>query len=105
MCCASFTVDSGAADVSVSPIIFRAMVKGGYVTKEDLIDVQNYTTANGVVEGLRFRMPPMTVGGHTVYDVIGSVSENSDHMLLGQSFLRKFKFWAIDNAAGVLVLG
>ena len=42
-----------------------------------MIDVVNYRTANGVVEGLRFRMPPLTVGGHTVYGVIGSASVGS----------------------------
>ena len=105
VCCFPFTVDSGAADVSVSIELFQAMAKGGHISREDMIDVQKYQTANGVVEGLRFRMPPITVGGHTVYDVVGSVSRGSNSLLLGQSFLRKFKFWAIDNNAGMLVLG
>ena len=105
VCCAKFVVDSGASDVSVSPLIFGAMVKGGYLTKADMIDVVNYRTANGVSKGLRFRMPPLTVGGHTVYGVIGSASPDSDMMLLGQSFLTKFRFWAIDNNNGALVLG
>lgn len=105
VCCFPFTVDSGAADVSVSPRLFAAMRKGGHVTDEDLIDVQKYRTANGVIEGIRFRMPPMTIGGRTVYGVVGSVSPGSHMMLLGQTFLRKFRFFAIDHAAGVLVLG
>jgi clan AA aspartic protease (TIGR02281 family) len=104
-CCVSFTVDSGASDVSVSPELFSIMVKHGRVTKADLIDVVKYQTANGVTEGLRFRMPPMTVGGRTVHGVTGSVSKNSNSLLLGQSFLKRFRFWAIDNANGVLVLG
>ena len=105
VCCFAFTVDSGAADVAVSADIFRAMYKGGHITDDSLIDVKRYQTANGVIEGLRFRMPPMQIGGHTVYGVIGSVSKGSSNMLLGQSFLRKFRFWAIDNATGTLVLG
>ena len=105
VCCFPFTVDSGAADVSVSIELFQAMAKGGHISREDVIDVQKYQTANGVIEGLRFRMPPLTVGGHTVYDVVGSVSKGSDNLLLGQSFLRKFRFWAIDNNTGMLVLG
>ena len=105
VCCIGFTVDSGASDVSVSPALWYAMVKGGHITKEDHIDVVKYQTANGVTEGLRFRMPAMAVGGRTVHGVIGSVSKNSNAMLLGQSFLRKFRFWAIDNASGDLVLG
>jgi clan AA aspartic protease (TIGR02281 family) len=108
VCCFPFMVDSGASDVTVSPEVFMAMLNGGHITKEDLIDVVNYRTASGaVIEGLRFRMPPMTVAGKTVHGVTASVSPGTSgvSMLLGQSFLRKFKFWAIDNANGVLVLG
>jgi clan AA aspartic protease (TIGR02281 family) len=106
VCCVPFILDTGASDVSVSPALFFAMRKGGHVTDADLIDVVKYQTASGhTIEGLRFRMPPMTVGGITVRNVIGSVSNGSDMLLLGQTFLRKFKFWAIDNANGVLVLG
>ncbi len=105
VCCINFVVDSGAADVSVSPAIFLAMWKSGRITRSDLIDVQRYQTANGVTEGIRFRFPSLTVGGITVHGVIGSVSKDSDMFLLGQSFLRKFRFWAIDNRTGELVLG
>jgi clan AA aspartic protease (TIGR02281 family) len=105
VCCASFIVDSGASDVSVSPVLFVAMEKGGHISDADMIDVVKYRTANGVTEGLRFRMPPMTVGGHTVYGVIGSVSVSSNSLLLGQSFLKKFRSWTIDNDSSELVLG
>jgi clan AA aspartic protease (TIGR02281 family) len=105
VCCFRFMVDSGASDVSVDVELFKAMINGGHVTKEDAIDVTKYKTANGVIEGLRFRMPPMTVNGHTVYGVVGSVHKGSDSMLLGQSFLKRFRFWAIDNGNSTLVLG
>jgi predicted aspartyl protease len=108
VCCFPFMLDSGASDVTVSPEMFRAMAKDGIITKEDAIDVVKYRTASGaMIEGLRFRMPPMTVAGRTVHGVVASVSPGTSGvpMLLGQSFLRKFKFWAIDNANGVLVLG
>lgn len=106
VCCAKFVVDSGAADVTVSPDLFRAMVKGGHVTKADLIDVVNYRTASGhVIKGLRFTMPPMSIGGHTVNNVIGSVSPTQGAgMLLGGSFLRRFKSFAIDLTTSELVL-
>jgi clan AA aspartic protease (TIGR02281 family) len=108
VCCFPFMVDSGASDVTVSPEVFMAMVNGGHITKADFIDVVNYRTASGaMIEGLRFRMPPMSVGGRTVHGVVASVSPGTSgvSMLLGQSFLKKFRFFAIDNANGVLVLG
>ena len=108
VCCFPFLLDTGASDVSVSPGLFLAMVEGRLVTYEDLIDVKQYRTASGqIVEGLRFRMPPMTVGNKTVHNVVGSVSKTtSDYgMLLGMSFLRKFPAWAIDNSTHHLLLG
>jgi predicted aspartyl protease len=103
-----FILDTGAADVSVSPAIFSAMYNPngrGLITDDDLIDLQKYRTANGVVEGLRFRMPPMRVGNRIVYGVVGSVNKGSTMMLLGQSFLRKFSAFMVDYQHNVLVLG
>lgn len=106
VCCAKFVVDSGAADVTVSPGLFKAMVDAGLVTKADLIDVVKYRTASGhVINGLRFTMPPMSIGGHVVNNVIGSVSPTQGAgMLLGGSFLRRFKSFAIDLTTSELVL-
>jgi clan AA aspartic protease (TIGR02281 family) len=105
-CCFKMLLDTGASDVSVPIALWYAMLKGGHITEEDHIGVANYSTANGVVKGLRFRMPPMTIASVTVHNVIGSVSKNDTGttILLGQSFLRKFKAWQIDNTTGQLVL-
>ena len=107
VCCFPFLVDSGASDVSVSPDLFRAMVKGGHLTRADMIDVREYqTAAGGSVHGLRFRMPPMTIGNITIRGVVGSVTPGTSDapLLLGQSFLAAFKSWSIDNQTHELVL-
>ena len=106
VCCFKMMLDTGASDVSVPTSLWYAMLKDGAITREDHFDVARYRTANGVVEGLRFRMPPMKVAGVTVHNVIGSVTKNDTGrtILLGQSFLRKFKAWQIDNATGQLIL-
>ena len=106
VCCFKMLLDTGASDVSVPIALWYAMMKDGVITEADHIDVAKYRTANGVVEGLRFRMPPMTVAGITVHNVVGSVSKNNTGkvILLGQSFLQKFKAWQINNATGQLIL-
>lgn len=106
VCCLPFLLDSGASDVSIPPFLFAALIKGGHVTRADMIDVRTYVTASGTVEGLRFRMPPITVGGITVRNVVGSVSPDGppDMLLLGQSFLQRFRSWSIDNTTNELVL-
>jgi clan AA aspartic protease (TIGR02281 family) len=106
VCCIKMMLDTGASDVSVPRQLFEAMVEGGHVTRDDLIGVVNYRTANGVVEGMRFRMPPMQIAGITVDGVAGSVTrgDTGSPILLGQSFLQKFKAWSINNNTGQLVL-
>jgi len=106
VCCFKMMLDTGASDVSVPIALWYAMLQGGHITRDDHFAVANYRTANGVVEGLRFRMPPMTVAGVTVNNVIGSVSKNDTGktILLGQSFLQKFKAWQINNTTGRLIL-
>lgn len=101
-----FIVDSGASDVAVDAGLFRAMIADGVISRASFIDTVNYRTASGSSVGLRFWMPPMRVGGRVVTGVIGSVSASQPRhvLLLGQSFLRKFRHWSIDNGAGVLVL-
>jgi clan AA aspartic protease (TIGR02281 family) len=105
-CCFKMVLDTGASDVSVPLNLWYAMLKGGHINEADHIDVTKYRTANGTVEGLRFKMPTMTIEGYAVDDVIGSVTkgDNSQMILLGQSFLRKFKAWQINNATHELIL-
>jgi predicted aspartyl protease len=44
------------------------------------------------------------VGGHKVRDVLASVAYGRGQLLLGQSFLRRFKSWSINNGRKVLIL-
>lgn len=106
VCCFPFLLDSGASDVTVPPFLFAALIKGGHITRADMIDVRTYITASGTQDGLRFRMPPITVGGVTVHGVTGSVSPDGppEMLLLGQSFLKRFRSWSIDNQTNELVL-
>lgn len=102
-----FVLDSGAADVSIATPVVKALIENGTLTREDLIDVQNYSTADGrVVEGVRLRLKSVQVGSMVAHNVMASVSPSTplNGMLLGQSFLRRFKHWSIDNQRKELVL-
>jgi len=44
------------------------------------------------------------VGDREIRDVTATISRRGSMLLLGQSFLRKFKSWSIDNRRRVLVL-
>lgn len=75
------------------------------ITDDDFLDVRNYVLADGMeVPSLRFRIRSMQVGGKIVENVTASVSSTKAPILLGQSFLRRFKSWSIDNDRHMLIL-
>jgi predicted aspartyl protease len=51
-----------------------------------------------------FRIRSLKVGDRVLENVLGSVSSMNGSLLLGQSFLGRFKSWSIDNSRHALVL-
>lgn len=99
-----FTVDSGAADVSIPADVFSTMVRTKTVAQSDLMGTQVYVLADGSEHSLqRFRIRSLKVGSLEVRNVIGSVSPSAGTLLLGQSFLSRIKSWSIDNERHVFV--
>jgi uncharacterized protein len=100
----NFTVDSGAADVSIPADVFSTLVRAGTIQKTDLLGTKTYTLADGSTRSAQtFRLRSLTLGGKVLEDVAGSVAPIERLLLLGQTFLGRFKSWAIDNAKQALV--
>jgi predicted aspartyl protease len=101
-----FVLDSGASDVSLSQSFLRVLVDSGTVTRADLGPIQHYRLADGrTVPSQTFHLRSIQVGDKIASNVLGSVAQGEDaDMLLGQSFLRHFKSWSIDNTRHALVL-
>lgn len=101
----NFTVDSGAADVSIPADVALTLVRTGTIQDSDFIGEQHYQLADGsVVKSARFKISSLKVGNQTVADVVGSISDSKGPLLLGQSFLSRFRSWSIDNTTRDLVL-
>lgn len=100
-----FTIDSGASDVSVSSGILEKLLQSGTVSQADFRGKQVYHLADGsAVSSDTFRIHVLKVGDREVHDVLGSVTNDADSLLLGQSFLTRFRSWSIDNQRQVLLL-
>ena len=100
-----FILDSGAADVSIPADVFLTLSRTGTIEKRDLLGKQSYRLADGrAVSSQLFQIRSLSVGGHTLSNVLGSVAPASASLLLGQSFLSRFSSWSIDNSRHVLVL-
>jgi clan AA aspartic protease (TIGR02281 family) len=100
-----FTVDSGASDVTIPEDVVRTLVRTGTIKDTDFTGEQTYILADGSkVKSKTFRIRSLKVGDRVLDNVLGSVSSMNGSLLLGQSFLGRFKSWSIDNTKHALVL-
>ena len=53
---------------------------------------------------MTFRLHKLRVGDRELENVVGSIADIKGSLLLGQSFLNRFRAWSIDNERGVLLL-
>ena len=101
-----FIIDSGAAEVSIPADVVMTLLRAGTIAKEDFLQGQTYVLADGSsVKGERFIVRKMQAGSQVVNNVPASVSKFGSPLLLGQSFLRAFDTWRLDNKSGHLVIG
>ena len=101
----NFVVDSGAADVSVPADVVGTLIRAGTIEKSDFTGKQTYVLADGsAAPTSTFVIRSLKVGDVLIENVTGSVSPAAGSLLLGQSFLQRFKSWSMDNNKHVLVL-
>jgi predicted aspartyl protease len=101
----NFVLDSGAADVSIPADVVLTLTRTGTITDADFVGRKTYILADGTkVPSQTFRIRSLKVGNRVLENVTGSVSSVRGELLLGQSFLSRFKSWSIDNSRQVLVL-
>jgi predicted aspartyl protease len=100
-----FTLDTGAADVTVPADVFSTLVRTGTIKNSDIIGKQSYVLADGSkIVSVTFAIRSLKVGDRLVENVKGSVAPPQGSLLLGQSFLERFKSWSMDNVKHVLLL-
>ena len=101
----NFIVDSGVSDVSVPADVVMTLIRTGTITDADFMGEQTYRLADGSrLPSQQFVIHSLKVGQVTLENVIGSVAPVAGSLLLGQSFLRHFKSWSIDNERRLLSL-
>ena len=100
-----FVVDSGASDVSIPADVVATLVRTETITDADFLDKQTYQLADGsTVPSQRFVIRTLKIGDKTLENVVGGIAPAAGSLLLGQSFLGRFKSWSIDNQAGTIIL-
>ena len=100
-----FAIDSGASDVSVPADVFSTLKRTGAITDPDVIGQRTYVLADGSKsQAATFTIRSLKIGSVVIENVRASVTPDQGSLLLGQSFLKRFKSWSIDNVNGELLL-
>ena len=77
----------------------------GTIVGADFLGKQTYEMADGsTVTNSTILIRSLKVGDKRLENVRGSIAGGKGTLLLGQSFLQRFKTWSIDNQRHVLVL-
>lgn len=98
-------VDSGASDVSIPLDILKAMQEEKIISDKDFLDEKLYMMADGSkVAAKRYMIKSVKVGEKELKNVTVSSTSQNGVILLGQSFLSRFKSWSIDNQEHALLL-
>jgi predicted aspartyl protease len=101
----SFMVDSGASTISMPSANAAALFKTGRIGPENFMGRGVATMANGSIVPVEvYNLRSVTVGGREIRNVPISIYRGYGPNLLGQTFLRRFKSWSIDNGRHELVL-
>ena len=100
-----FIIDSGSADVSIPADVVLTLMRTGTLSEADFLGTQLYTFADGTTTPSKtFRIKSLRVGNTILTNVAGSIADVRSVPLLGQSFLKQFKSWSIDNTQHALLL-
>jgi len=100
-----FAVDSGAANVTIPADVYSTLVRTGTVRDSDIIGQRTVVLADGSKSKLpTFTIRSLKVGNKIIENVNANVLPTEGQLLLGQSFLARFKSWSLDNTKHVLLL-
>lgn len=100
-----FVLDSGASEVSIPADVVLTLIRTGTLTAKDFTGTKTYVLADGsTVPSQTFKIRSLAVGDRSLVNVSATVSSVEGSLLLGQSFLGRFKSWTIDNVQQILKL-
>lgn len=103
----TFTLDTGADDLSISLPEALFMLKNNYLSKNDILGTAYYKLASGnLVEGTKIIIRKLEIGGLTIKNIEASIIHSATAQLLfGQSALERLGLITIDYVKQILIIG
>ena len=95
---ADFVLDSGASEVVLTTGLARELMRQGQLGPGDYLGQGYAVLADGSQVPERMVMlRTLKVGGRELHNVPAAIAQGRGQPLLGQSFLRRFRRWSVDN--------
>jgi clan AA aspartic protease (TIGR02281 family) len=99
-----FTLDTGAAHVSIPESLILKMARHGKLKAKDVNGANVYILGDGRrVINATVLLKSIRVGGIEIRNVTASVGEEKSSPLLGQSFLKRLGSYTIDSDRNLLI--
>ncbi len=93
-----YMIDSGASEMIISSAIEKKLLEMGIIRNSDYLPSQRFTFADGrSQEFRRVKLAVVKIGPIKVENVEAAIGNEDGILLLGKSFLDKFKYWKINN--------
>ncbi len=101
----NFMVDSGASEVTIPADVALTLLRTGTIQHTDFLPGKTFVLADGSeLQSMRFVIRELSVDGCRVFNVPAAIAPVTGSLLLGQSFLKRFKRWTLDNERHLLII-
>jgi clan AA aspartic protease (TIGR02281 family) len=95
-----YIIDSGASEMFISASMEKNLLDLGVIRNSDYLPTKKFTLADGSEKIYRrVKIPTVRIGTIKIEDVEAAISDDNSPLLLGKSFLDKFKYWKVNNAS------
>lgn len=101
----TYIIDSGASEMMISKSMETKFLDLGIIRNSDYLPSRIYVLADGSQKTYRrVKLSSIRIAGERVEDIIVAITDDSSPLLLGKSFLNKFKSWKLNNSNSTIEL-
>lgn len=101
----TYIIDSGASEMLISKSMEIKLLDLGILRNSDFLPSKTFTLADGTEKIYRrAKLSSVRIADLRVEDIIVAITDDNSPLLLGKSFLDKFKSWKLNNTNNTLDL-
>lgn len=101
----TYIIDSGASEMLISKSMETRLLDLGIIRNSDYMPSKTFTLADGTEKVYRrVKLSSVRMADLKVEDITVAITDDGSPLLLGKSFLDKFKSWKLNNSNSTIEL-